>query len=162
MSGVLAAHSNKVHYRDTTNCRDVSGGGMRAIGGLIVLALAAPLGGCFSLTAQKEVPEWAMAGQGQSAEQPRTRVSRRRRSAASPRNAPAASRPAMSRCRPSVSARRQACAAVWSRQSDELQPGMVRAGKGRGRAAAAEHEHLPRVLSRGAVSAERPLARSGI
>ena len=76
MSGVLAAHSNKVHYRDTTNCRDVLGGGMRAIGGLIVLALAAPLGGCFSLTAQKEVPEWAMAGQGQSVEQPRTRVSR--------------------------------------------------------------------------------------
>ena len=76
MSSVLAAHSNKVHYRDTTNCRDVSGGGMRAIGGLIVLALAAPLGGCFSLTAQKEVPEWAMAGQRQSVEQPRTRVSR--------------------------------------------------------------------------------------
>ena len=49
---------------------------MRAIRGLIVLALAAPLGGCFGLTAQKEVPEWAMAGQGQSAERPRTRVSR--------------------------------------------------------------------------------------
>jgi hypothetical protein len=76
VSGVLAAHSNKVHYRDTTNCRDVSGGGMRAIGGLIVLALVAPLGGCFSLTAQKEVPEWAMAGQAQSVEQPRARASR--------------------------------------------------------------------------------------
>jgi hypothetical protein len=49
---------------------------MRAIGGLVILALAAPLAGCFSLTAQKEVPEWAMAGQGQSAEQSRTRVSR--------------------------------------------------------------------------------------
>jgi hypothetical protein len=76
VSGTLAAHSNKVHYRDTTNCRGASGGGMRAIGGLIVLALTAPLGGCFSLTAQKTVPEWAMAGQGQSAEQPRSRVSR--------------------------------------------------------------------------------------
>jgi hypothetical protein len=41
------------------------------------------LGGCFSLTAQKEVPEWAMAGQGQSAEPSRTRVSR----ASAPRRA---------------------------------------------------------------------------
>jgi hypothetical protein len=49
---------------------------MRAIGGLVVLALAAPLGGCFSLTAEKTVPEWAMAGQEQSIEQRRTRVSR--------------------------------------------------------------------------------------
>ena len=85
MSGVLAAHSNKVHYRDTTNCRNVSGGGMRAIGGLIVLALAAPLGGCFSLTAQKTVPEWAMAGQGEAAEQPRARVSRAQRRVAAER-----------------------------------------------------------------------------
>ena len=49
---------------------------MRAIRGLVILVLAAPLAGCFSLTAQKEVPDWAMAGQGQSAEQSRTRVSR--------------------------------------------------------------------------------------
>jgi hypothetical protein len=49
---------------------------MRAIGGLIVLVLAAPLGGCFSLTAQKTVPEWAMASHPQSAEQPRQRVAR--------------------------------------------------------------------------------------
>lgn len=36
---------------------------------LIVLALAAPLGGCFSLTAQKPVPDWAMATQAQAIEQ---------------------------------------------------------------------------------------------
>jgi len=71
---MLAAHSNKVHYRDTTNYRVSIGWRMHAIRGLVVLALAVPLCGCFSLTAQKEVPEWAMAGQ--SAEQPRTRVSR--------------------------------------------------------------------------------------
>ena len=51
---------------------------MRATSSLIVLVLAAPLGGCFSLTAQKTVPEWAMAPQAQSVEQPRTRVSRAR------------------------------------------------------------------------------------
>jgi hypothetical protein len=49
---------------------------MRAIWSLIVLALGAPLGGCFSLTAQKPVPDWAMATQAQSVEQPRARVSR--------------------------------------------------------------------------------------
>ena len=49
---------------------------MRAIGGLVILALAGPLGGCFSLTAQKTVPEWAMAGQRESIEQPRARVNR--------------------------------------------------------------------------------------
>ena len=71
---MLAAQRNKVHYRDTTNYRVSIGWRMHAIRELVVLALAAPLCGCFSLTAQKEVPEWAMAGQ--SAEQPRTRVSR--------------------------------------------------------------------------------------
>jgi hypothetical protein len=65
-----------VHYRDTTNCRVVLGGGMRAIPGLIVLALAVPLGGCFSLTAEKTVPEWAMAPHLQPAQQPRRVTSR--------------------------------------------------------------------------------------
>jgi len=49
---------------------------MRAIPGLIVLALAAPLGGCFSLTAEKSVPAWAMAPQAQGVEQPRRVVNR--------------------------------------------------------------------------------------
>ena len=68
-SGLLAAHSNKVHDRDTTNCRSCIGWRHARDRGLIVLALAAPLGGCFSLTAQKPVPEWAMATQAQAIEQ---------------------------------------------------------------------------------------------
>jgi hypothetical protein len=48
---------------------------MRAMRSLFLVALAAPLGGCFSLTAQKPVPEWAMASQAQSIEQSR-RVAR--------------------------------------------------------------------------------------
>jgi hypothetical protein len=45
--------------------------------GLCVLALGLPLAGCFSVTAPKEVPGWAMSSQAQYSEQPRGKVSRR-------------------------------------------------------------------------------------
>jgi hypothetical protein len=55
-------------------------GVMAGLRGLCVLALALPLGGCFSVTsviAPKEVPGWAMSPQAQYSEQPRVKVSRR-------------------------------------------------------------------------------------
>jgi hypothetical protein len=50
---------------------------MAGLRGLCVLALALPLGGCFSVTAPKEIPSWAMSPQGGYTEQPRVKVSRR-------------------------------------------------------------------------------------
>src|SRR5258708_1810320 len=42
---------------------------------LVVLALTMPLAGCFSLTAPKTIPEWAMSPQAEAAE-PRAKPSR--------------------------------------------------------------------------------------
>jgi hypothetical protein len=50
---------------------------MAGLRGFLVLAFALPLGGCFSVTAPKEVPGWAMSPQVQSSEAPRQRVARR-------------------------------------------------------------------------------------
>jgi hypothetical protein len=50
---------------------------MRALSGLFVVALAVPLAGCFSVTAPKEVPSWAMSSQAQPSEEPRAPVARR-------------------------------------------------------------------------------------
>ena len=44
--------------------------------GLLVLAVVLPLGGCFSVTAPKEVPSWAMSPQGME-QAPRRKVARR-------------------------------------------------------------------------------------
>jgi hypothetical protein len=55
-------------------------GVMAGLRGLCVLALALPLGGCFSVTsviAPKEVPGWALSPQAQYSEQPRVKASRR-------------------------------------------------------------------------------------
>jgi hypothetical protein len=49
---------------------------------LIVLALSVPLAGCFSLTAQKPIPEWAMQAQSDVTVEP---AARPHRSAAVPR-----------------------------------------------------------------------------
>jgi hypothetical protein len=49
---------------------------------LIVLALSVPLAGCFSLTAQKPIPEWAMQAQSDAIVEP---AARPQRSAAAPR-----------------------------------------------------------------------------
>ena len=51
---------------------------MPGLRGLLVLGLGLPLAGCFSVTAPKEVPGWAMSHQVQPGEQPRTKMSRRR------------------------------------------------------------------------------------
>jgi hypothetical protein len=45
--------------------------------GLLVLAIALPLGGCFSVTAPKEVPGWAMSPSAEQGEAPRRKVARR-------------------------------------------------------------------------------------
>src|SRR5262245_46602454 len=54
---------------------------MRVLPSVIVVALAVPLAGCFSVTAPKEIPGWAMSSQAEP-EQPRARTARR----ATPRN----------------------------------------------------------------------------
>jgi len=50
---------------------------MPGLRGLLVLGLALPLAGCFSVTAPKEIPGWAMSPQVQPGEQPRAKLSRR-------------------------------------------------------------------------------------
>ena len=50
---------------------------MRALSGLFVVALAVPLAGCFSVTAPKEVPGWAMSSQVQPNEESRAPTPRR-------------------------------------------------------------------------------------
>jgi hypothetical protein len=51
---------------------------MRGFKGLLVLAVALPLGGCFSVTAPKDVPGWAMSPQAvETGEAQRRKVSRR-------------------------------------------------------------------------------------
>src|SRR5687768_11514579 len=50
---------------------------MPGLRGLFVLGLALPLAGCFSVTAPKEVPGWAMSTQVQPGEQPRAKPGRR-------------------------------------------------------------------------------------
>ena len=52
---------------------------------LFVLALSVPLAGCFSLTAPKPIPEWAMSPQADLAVEP---AAQRQRVAAAPRRAP--------------------------------------------------------------------------
>jgi hypothetical protein len=74
---LLAVHDNKVHCFGRANFRFIWWIVMAGLRGLCVLALALPLAGCFSVTAPKEVPSWAMSPQGGSAEQSRVKVSRR-------------------------------------------------------------------------------------
>jgi hypothetical protein len=49
---------------------------MRVLPSLFVLLITVPLAGCFSVTAPKEIPDWAMSSQAES-EQPRVRTTRR-------------------------------------------------------------------------------------
>jgi hypothetical protein len=74
---LLADHDNKVHCRDRANFRFIWWVVMAGLRGLFALALGLPLAGCFSVTAPKEVPAWAMSPQAQYSEQPRVKVSRR-------------------------------------------------------------------------------------
>jgi hypothetical protein len=65
--------------------------------GLLILAVALPLGGCFSVTAPKEVPSWAMSPQGmEQGAAPRRKVARRAtpRPVAAPEEADAVEAPA--------------------------------------------------------------------
>jgi hypothetical protein len=43
---------------------------------LLVVALTVPLAGCFSLTAPKSIPEWAMSPQAENPAEPRAKVTR--------------------------------------------------------------------------------------
>ena len=50
---------------------------MRALPSVLVIAMAFPLAGCFSLTASKPIPDWAMSSYAGNEAQPRARTVRR-------------------------------------------------------------------------------------
>jgi hypothetical protein len=67
-----------VHSRSWANFRFILADGVMAgLRGLLLLALALPLGGCFSVTAPKEIPGWAMSSAAEPAEPARRKVARR-------------------------------------------------------------------------------------